>query len=165
MHAQPEPTDRAEVQKLVSAVEAALVQEMQTAIRIDHPDVPSWQDGPRIGTTPPVQQPGRPAMSPRATDASVLMLAGGGMSFLVCGGIALVMWASQSADPVVCGIVFGAPTALALALGRLFGRAKAAIEAAPAPVHHHYNGDVHQDQRSMESKNYGVIANTRNQIS
>jgi hypothetical protein len=159
----PGPADRSEVTKLANAVDAVLVQEMQTAIRIDHPDVPSWQEGPRIGSAPPIAQPGRTPMSQGATDASVLMLCGGGATVMVSGSAAGLMYFSQFADPVVCAIVLGAPVALALAIGRLFGRAKAAMEAVPAPVHNHYNGNVHQDLSSTTSKTYGVIANTRNQ--
>ncbi|WP_030975163.1 hypothetical protein [Streptomyces sp. NRRL S-1824] len=144
-----------QARQVAAAVDAVYV-EKPTSYRDDTPL-------PIIGDTPPVQQPGRPAMSSRATDASVLMLAAGGTSFLVCGGAALVMWASESADPVVCGIVFGAPTALILAIGRLVGRVKATVEAAPAPVHHHYNGPVTQDSRSITTTTRGVIANTRNQ--
>lgn len=134
-----------------------------TAVRLDDPEIPSWKDGSRIGDTPPVAQPGRTPMSQKATDASVLMLAAGGTSFLVCGGAALVMWASESADPVVCGIVFGAPTALVLAIGRLVGRVKETVEAAPATHHHHYTGNVVQDSRRITTTTRGVIANTRNQ--
>ncbi|MET7788120.1 hypothetical protein ABZS93_16125 [Streptomyces sp900116325] len=141
---------------LQQAVDRAITEELIAGYRDTTPL-------PLVGTAPPVAQPGRTPMSQGATDASVLMLCGGGAAFLVSGGVSLVMWASESADPVVCGIVFGAPTVLALALGRLFGKVKAANAAAPAPVHHHYNGNVIQDQRSVESKTYGVIANTRNQ--
>jgi hypothetical protein len=102
-------------------------------------------------------------MSQRATDTSALMLSGGVASLLVGGSASLVMVASGSADPVVCAIVFGAPTALVFALSRLVGRVKAVVEAAPAPVHHHYNGPVTQDSRSITTTTRGVIANTRNQ--
>lgn len=154
---QPTPAaDRSEVKKLANAVEEALAQEMQTSYRDDRPI-------PVIGTAPPVAQPGRTPMSQGATDASVLMLCGGGAAFLVSGGVSLVMWASESADPVVCGIVFGAPTMLALAIGRLVGKVKAANSAAPAPVHHHYNGTVVQDSRSTHTQTRGVWAKTNNQ--
>ncbi|MGI5469473.1 hypothetical protein [Streptomyces sp. CA-132043] len=113
---------------------------------------------PAHGTTPPVAQPGRPPMSQGATDASVLMLAGGTTTAMVGGTAAVLMYVSQFADPVVCGLVFGAPTALVLALGRL------AKKARPAPdVHHHYEGPVHQDQRHVQSKTTGVWAKTNNQ--
>src|SRR4051794_16053633 len=77
MPAQPEPTDRAEVAKLANAVEEALADAMPTRVRNEDPAVPSWRDGPRIGTAPPVSdQPGarRPAMSQRAVDLNTTIL-------------------------------------------------------------------------------------------
>ncbi|MCF3129854.1 hypothetical protein [Streptomyces olivochromogenes] len=113
---------------------------------------------PAHGDTPPVVQPGRPPMSQGATDASVLMLAGGAATAMVGGTAAALMYVSQFADPVVCGLAFGAPTALVLALARLAKRAK------PAPdVHHHYQGPVHQDRRTVHSRTTGVWAKTNNQ--
>ncbi|WP_329057234.1 hypothetical protein OG511_11665 [Streptomyces sp. NBC_01453] len=113
---------------------------------------------PTHGTTPPVAQPGRPPMSQGATDASVLMLAGGTATAMIGGTAAVLMYVSQFADPVVCGLVFGAPTALVLALGRLAKKAK------PAPdVHHHYEGHVYQDRRNVHSRTTGVWAKTNNQ--
>ncbi|MGW7487141.1 hypothetical protein [Streptomyces sp. NPDC054786] len=121
-----------------------------TAYRDDTPP-------PAHGDTPPVAQPGRPPMSQGATDASVLMLAGGATTAMVGGTAAVLLYVSQFADPVVCGLVFGAPTALVLALGRLAKRAK------PAPdIHHHYQGPVHQDQRNVHSRTTGVWAKTNN---
>ncbi|MFJ2001629.1 hypothetical protein [Streptomyces chartreusis] len=125
--------------------------EMPTAHRDDSPL-------PAYGPTPPVAQPGRPPMSQGATDASVLMLAGGTTTAMVGGTAALLMYASQYADPVVCGLVFGAPTALVLALARLVKRAK------PAPdIHQHYSGPVHQEQHNLHTTNRGVWAKTTNQ--
>ncbi|MFH8567491.1 hypothetical protein [Streptomyces sp. NPDC017993] len=112
---------------------------------------------PAHGDSPPVAQPGRPPMSQGATDASVLMLAGGATTAMVGGTAALVMYVSQFADPVVCGLVFGAPTALVLALSRLAQRAKPASD-----VHHHYQSLVHQDQRTVHSRTAGVWAKTNN---
>jgi hypothetical protein len=112
---------------------------------------------PQYGTAPPVAQPGRPPMSQGATDASTLMLAGGATTAMVGGTAAVVMYVSQFADPVVCAIVFGAPTALVLAIARLAKRAK------PAPdVHHHYSGPVYQDQRNVHTSTRGVWARTDN---
>ncbi|MFI2617607.1 hypothetical protein [Streptomyces sp. NPDC018584] len=108
--------------------------------------------------TTPVTQPGRPPMSQGATDASVLMLTGGATTVMVGGTAGVLMYASQFADPLVCGLVFGAPTALVLALARLAKRAK------PAPdIHHHYRGPVHQDQRTVHSRTSGVWAKTTNE--
>lgn len=149
--------------KLSAAVDEAIAGERRTSIRIDDPDVPSWKDGPRIGAAPPVNQPGRTPMSQRATDASALMLAGGATTVMVGGATSFVLLASHYANPVVCAIVVGAPTVLVLAISRLLGRAKAAIEAAPAPTHNHYHGPVTQDSRSITTTTRGIIANTRNQ--
>jgi hypothetical protein len=112
---------------------------------------------PARGDAPPVAQPGRPPMSQGATDASVLMLAGGTATAMVGGTAAVLMYFSQFADPIVCGLVFGAPTALVLALARLAARAK------PAPdIHHHYEGPVYQDQRNVHTTTRGVWAKTNN---
>ncbi|WP_098247402.1 hypothetical protein [Streptomyces formicae] len=113
---------------------------------------------PAHGDTPAVAQPGRPPMSQGATDASVLLLAGGATTVMVGGTAGVLMYVSQFADPLVCGLAFGAPTALVLALARLAQRAK------PAPdIHHHYQGPVHQDRRTLHSRTNGVWAKTHNQ--
>ncbi|MGW0763740.1 hypothetical protein ACWD1Y_46070 [Streptomyces sp. NPDC002814] len=122
-----------------------------TAYRDDSP-VPAY------GATPPVAQPGRPPMSQGATDASVLMLAGGATVSMIGLTTSVLMYVSQFADPVVCAIVFGAPTALVLALARFAKRAK------PAPaIHQHYTGPVHQDHRNVRTTTRGVWAKTNNQ--
>lgn len=143
---------------LARAVEDAIIGELAKTYHRDESPLPA------TGPTPPVPQPGRPPMSQRATDASALMLAGGAATVMVGGGASLVMLASGYADPTVCAIAFGAPTVLVLAISRLVNRAKAVVEAAPAPVHHHYNGTVHVDQRSIHATTRGVIAHTRNEL-
>ncbi|MGW5178236.1 hypothetical protein ACWERY_28360 [Streptomyces sp. NPDC004082] len=111
---------------------------------------------PDFGSAPPVAQPGRPPMSQGATDASVLMLAGGATTTMVGGTAAVLLYVSQFADPIVCGLVFGAPTALLLALARLARHAK------PAPnVHYHYTGPVHQEQHHTHTTR-AVWAKTTN---
>ncbi|SED57145.1 hypothetical protein SAMN05216489_03808 [Streptomyces sp. 3213] len=126
------------------------------------PETPtSYRDDspvPARGDAPPVAQPGRPPMSQGATDASVLMLAGATSTAMVGGTAAVLMYVSQYADPLVCGLVFGAPTALVLALARLLKGAK------PAPdVHQHYEGPVYQDQRTIHTRTTGVWAKTNNE--
>ncbi|MEU2924191.1 hypothetical protein ABZ636_03890 [Streptomyces sp. NPDC007251] len=114
-----------------------------------------------IGNTPPVPQPGRPPMSQGATDASVLMIAGAGSVSMVSLSAGVLMYLSQYADPVVCGIVFGAPTLLVLALARLAKRAKGVL---PEEHHHHYDGATfYQDQREQHSKTTAVWAKNTNQ--
>lgn len=117
---------------------------------------------PVVGSAPPVEQPGRPAMSQKATDTSVLMLAGGFTTVMVSGSAAGLMYFSQFADPVACAIVLGAPVALVMAVSRLVAKAHS---AAPQPVTNHFHGTVHHDGRTVTSTTRGVIANTRNQTS
>lgn len=114
---------------------------------------------PPVGPTPPVPQPGRPPMSSKAVDDTARML---GASVLIAssgGAATAVLWASGYANPAVVACVFGAPTALVLALGRLAKRAKAVL---PEEHHHHYDGPVYQDQRNVHSSTRGVWAKTTN---
>ena len=114
---------------------------------------------PPVGTTPPVTQPGRPPMSSKAVDDTARML---GASVLIAssgGAATAILWASGYANPAVVAAVFGAPTALVLALGRL---AKRARNVLPEEHHHHYDGPVYQDQRHQNSKNTGLWAKTTN---
>ncbi|MFJ5027125.1 hypothetical protein ACIQB5_03315 [Streptomyces sp. NPDC088560] len=112
---------------------------------------------PRYGSTPPVAQPGRPPMSQGATDASVLILSGAAATSMTGLTAAVLMYVSQTANPVVCAIVFGAPTAFVLALAKLAKRAQ------PAPdIHQHYEGPVYQDQRNVHTTTRGVWAKTNN---
>lgn len=113
---------------------------------------------PAVGTAPPVAQPGQPPMSQWATDVSGVLKAVGVIAVPVGGAL----WLVGQVDPLTLGIIGGTPIALALAVSRLVGKAKVAIEAAPAPIHQHYHGDVTQDSRSITSTTRGVIANTRN---
>ncbi|MFJ8677238.1 hypothetical protein [Streptomyces sp. NPDC093589] len=122
---------------------------------------------PAIGPTPPVPQPGRPAMSSKATDDSVRMISAGFLTLCAGGATAAVLHFSGEADPTVIGLMAAVPAGLAIpivALSRLVKRTKEAAEAAPPVHHHHYNGTVNQDQRSINSKTSGFVANTRNQL-
>ncbi|RPK69982.1 hypothetical protein EES45_36290 [Streptomyces sp. ADI97-07] len=119
---------------------------------------------PTVGTAPPQAQPGRTPMSQGATDASVLMLAGGGALSMVSVSAGILMYLSQYADPVACGVVLGAPTVGFLALCRLARRAKEVVEAAPPVVHNHYEGTVVQDNTEINTHTRGVIARTTNRF-
>ncbi|MFF8659478.1 hypothetical protein [Streptomyces huasconensis] len=115
---------------------------------------------PQYGPTPPVPQPGRPPMSSKAVDDTARML---GASILVAtsgGSATAVLWASGHANPLVVALVFGAPTALVLAMGRL---ARKARQPMPPEIHNHIAGDLYQDQRNVHSRTSGVWAKTNNQ--
>ncbi|MEU9323215.1 hypothetical protein AB0D91_05285 [Streptomyces canus] len=102
----------------------------------------------RTGTAPPVVHPERPAMSAKAVDDSVRMLSASVLIATGGGATTAILWASGMANPTVVALVFGAPTALVLALGRLARRAK---DVLPDEHHHHYSGpirqELHTDQR------------------
>ncbi|WP_432053713.1 hypothetical protein [Streptomyces sp. bgisy022] len=120
----------------------------QTSYRDDSPL-------PAVGTAPPVPQPGRPPMSSKAVDDSVRMLSASVLVATGGGAATAVLWASGYANPAVVACVFGAPTALVLALGRL------ARKARPEPeVHQHFHGPV--TQQTTHSRTNGVWAKNIN---
>lgn len=180
---QPHPTDRTELLKLAGEVDDALAQAIaeetqrrqQTAIRVTDPDIPSWRDGARIGTTPPVtNQPGsrRPAMSQRAVDLNTTILSTSVVIASIGGAATGILWASHYANPTViqwiCGCAVAVPAAFAvaaLAFKGLMKSAKQVVEAAPPTINQHYRGTVHQDNRQqhLHTRTTGVIAYTRNQ--
>lgn len=137
--------------KLLAAVEEAM--RTPTSYRDDSPV-------PAIGTAPPVEQPGRPAMSGKAVDDTARMLGASVLIAVTGGSGTALLWASGYANPTVVALVFGAPTALALAIGCVMKRAR---EAVPPEIHNHYSGDVYQDQRNVHTSTRGVWAKTNNQ--
>lgn len=135
-----------------SVIEAAVEHALQKTFHRDDTPVPA------VGTAPPVAQPGRPPMSSKAVDDSVRMLSASVVIAVTGGSTTAVLWASGYANPAVVALVFGGPTALVLALGRLAKRAKGVL---PEEHHHHYTGPV--DQRTTHSSTRGVWAKTNNQ--
>ncbi|MET9053281.1 hypothetical protein ABZW50_19265 [Streptomyces bacillaris] len=126
---------------------------------------------PDIGPTPPVPQPGRPPMSQRAVDLNTTILTSSVLTTALGGSTTAILWASGHANPTaiawICGSIIAVPVALTLpvlALKGLMKGAKEVAQAAPAPTHHHYNGNVTVDQRAIHATTRGVIANTRNQM-
>ncbi|MFI7329335.1 hypothetical protein ACIBQ3_32450 [Streptomyces rubiginosohelvolus] len=162
---QPDPADRAEVLKLADAVETVLLKEMAKTYHRD--DTPL----PVVGTAPPVEQPGRAAMSQRAVDRNTTILTSSILTAAAGGAVSLILWTSGHANETViawiCGGIVGVPVALTLpvlALKGLMKGVKDAAEAAPAPVTNHFHGNVHHDERTVTSTTRGVIANNRNQL-
>lgn len=116
----------------------------------------------RESTSPPAQRE-VPAMSARTTEtARAVMFCS--LATVPPGLVAVaVMVASEHANPTVIGMICAAPAAIAvpiLALARLLRRAG---QAAPAEIHQHYTGPVHQDQRKVENKNVGAWVKNTNQ--
>lgn len=156
MPAEADPTRTAMTDSEAATEARRIITDFATAYRDQTPV-------PHVGTAPPVQQPGRPAMSSRATDDSVRMIAFGGMTLMMSAGGGILMVASDFADPTVIGMICAAPTAVAipiLALARLAGRAR---DAVPAEIHNHYSGTVVQDQRETHTSNRGAWVKNINQ--
>lgn len=112
-----------------------------------------------IGNATPVEQPGIPPQSRAAVDYAVRVLSTGVATALGSGGLALVLAATQAADPIVCGIVFGAPIGLAVPIAALSGLARRWKQAPPV-VHQHYNGPV--THQTTHSRTAGLWAKTDN---
>ena len=111
---------------------------------------------PTVGSTPPVPQPGRPPMSQKATDASVLMLSAGVASLPIGGMTSLVLYTLGHVDPTSLAIGAVAPVALVLAIGTLLRR----LAGVRTEHHHHYQGPVHQNH--VHSSTRGMWAKTTN---
>ncbi|MFR9796611.1 hypothetical protein ACL02U_12005 [Streptomyces sp. MS06] len=154
MSADTRPAQPAMTDEEAAAAARDIIADFATSYR-DHNPAPAY------GSTPPVAQPGRPPMSQRATDTSVILLAGGAASIPVGGMTSLVLYTLGHVDPTALAIGAAAPVALILAVSSLLRRAKGVL---PGEHHHHYNGPVHQDQRHVDVKNTGIsVKNTNKQ--
>jgi acetylornithine deacetylase/succinyl-diaminopimelate desuccinylase-like protein len=151
MPAETDPTRTAMTEQEAAVEARRIITDFATSYRDQTPV-------PRYGDAPPVPQPGRPPMSSKAVDDTARMLGASVLIAVSGGSTTAVLWASGYANPTVVALVFGAPTALALALGRVMKRVK---EATPDVHHHHYTG--HVDQRTVHTKTTGVWARTNNQ--
>lgn len=146
---QPNPAIRRNADQLMAAID-----EIQIEKATSYRDTTRL---PAVGPTPPVQQPGQPAMSQWAIDSSGVLKAVSVASLPV--GVAV--WLVGQVDSLTLGIILGSPAAVALAVARLVAKVKDANQAAPQPVVQHYHGTVHQDTRTVTSTTRGVIATTR----
>lgn len=163
-----QPTPNNDTLHRAAQIAAAVDAVYQQPTRYRDDTLPST---PTIGTTPPVTQPGRPAMSSKATDDSVRMLTAGWLTLCAGGATSAVLHFSSTADPTVVALVAAVPASLAipvLALSRLVKHVKDTVEAAPTEHHHHYTGTVIQDARTdartINAHNRGLWATTHNQL-
>ncbi|MFI8365240.1 hypothetical protein ACIGD1_34450 [Streptomyces sp. NPDC085612] len=121
---------------------------------------------PAYGDTPPVAQPGRPPMSPKATDISALMLSGSVAALSVSGGVSLVLYTLGQVDPVALAIGAAGPVALVLAAGSLLkALARAKSASTTTTHHHHYTGSVSvRQETTLSSTTKGMIARANNTL-
>ncbi|MFE2486024.1 hypothetical protein ACFXGR_22540 [Streptomyces mirabilis] len=164
MPAQPEPTNRAEIQKLANAVEEALAGEMQTSYRDDSSDLPSWRDGSRIGATPPVAQPDTriaPQWAVGIAVASIGVGAGatglGCAAWLAAKGLSMVSVPGLERFALIVIAPFAGVAMVLTAASVAIGKARKGITV----VNNH--GPVHVDRRKIRSKTTGVLVKNTNQ--
>jgi hypothetical protein len=94
-------------------------------------------------------------MSAKAVDDTARMIGASVVIATTGGATTAVLWASGYANPAVVACVFGAPTALVLAISRLLRSAK------PEPeVHQHFHGPV--THQTTHSRTNGVWAKNIN---
>jgi len=155
---QPAPTeaDRDTVRRLMAALDE-IGAEQPTAVRIDDPAIPSWQDGPQVGTTAPVPQPDSRIVPQWALGVAVGSIGvGAGVTFIGCGvwlackGLASVIH-SLSTVTLNGVLVVTLPIAgLAMAVTAIGGAISKAKKAVLPDVHVHNGPEYHQtsiDQR------------------
>jgi hypothetical protein len=169
----PPTTARRRAAQIAAAVDDIYTSQ-STAVRVPDTAIPSWKDGPRIGTTPPVtDQPGarRPPMSQRAVDLNTTILSTSVVIAVTGGSTAAVLAASSLANSTViawiCGAVIAVPVALALpvlALKALMKSAKEVVQAAPPEIHQHYSGPITQTNQTINADSHGLIAITRPEL-
>lgn len=147
--ATPTNDDRDTIRRLFAALDEVAA-EKPTAVRVEDPSIPSYKDGPRVGDAPPVDQPGRPAMSSRATDASVMMIAGGFLSICLGAAVSGVLYFSGKADQTVVIALCAGPPVTFLALKSLVKGVKRAV--VPDVHNHTYTGPVHQQQHTDQRR-------------
>lgn len=162
-----QPAGQTPINPAARAFLADVEEALAEAARV--PAATSYRDPrptPPIGTTPPVPQPGRPAMSEKAVDDTARMIGASLVIGMTGAAGTSILWASGHANPEVIAWACAVPVSVAvpvLALSRLVKRTKDVAAAAPAEQHHHYNGPVTQDHRTYTSETRGIWASTRNQ--
>jgi hypothetical protein len=139
--------------KFLAEIEEAL--EPATAYRDPSPT-------PKIGEAMPVAQPGRPPMSQKATDASMLMLAAGAASLPIGGMTSLVLYTLGNTDPTTLTIAAGGSVAFVLAVASLIRAAGRGMQGIGAEHNHYYNGPVSQKTHNVTTQTRGLFAKTIN---
>jgi hypothetical protein len=139
-----------------------------TAVRIEDPAIPSYKDGPRVGTTPPVPQPDSrlvPAWALGVAVASIGVGAGsiglGCAVWLACKGLSSVIHSLSSvtlAGVLAVAVPFAGATMLATAIGGAISKFK---KAAVPEVHHH-NGPEYHEHNTTTTNTRAVWAKTIN---
>lgn len=154
--ATPTDTDRDNIRRLFAALDE-IGTDKPTAVRVEDPSIPSFQDGPRVGDAPPVPQPDSRIVPPWALGLAVGSVGVGAGSiglgcavWLACKGLSSVIHSLSTvtlAGVLTVAIPFAGAAMLATAIGGMISKAK---KAALPDVHVHNGPEYHQtsvDQR------------------
>ncbi|MET9909708.1 hypothetical protein ABZZ74_23385 [Streptomyces sp. NPDC006476] len=173
MYDLPEPpvtTTGQATNPLTDSVMQAAVRDLihQTSYRNPDPNVPSHQDGPRVGTTPPVPQPDSRLVPQWALGVAVASIGvGAGTTglgcavWLACKGLASVIHSLSSvtlAGVLTVAIPFAGAAMLATAIGGAISKAKRAV----VPEIHHHNGPEYHEHHTTETNTRAVWSKTIN---
>ena len=122
-----------------------------TAVRIEDPAIPTYQDGPRVGDAPPVPQPDSRIVPPWALGLAVGSVGVGAGSvglgcavWLACKGLSSVIHSLSTvtlAGVLTVAIPFAGLATLATAIGGAISKTK---KAAALEVHHHNGPEYHE---------------------
>lgn len=153
--ATPTQADRDTIRRLMAALDEI---EQPTAVRVDDPNVPSWHEGSRIGTAPPVPQPDSrvvPAWALGLAVASIGVGAGsiglGCAVWLACQGLSSVIHSLSTvtlAGVLTVAIPFAGVATVVTAIGGAISKTKRAV----VPDVHVYSGPVTQHHRTTNSR-------------
>lgn len=120
----------------------------------------SLPDKPTIGTARPVAQPDNRIVPSWAVGIAVASIGvGAGITGVGCGAWLVLQGLSSVTlnGVLMVTLPFAGLAMVVTAVGGLFKSARG------MKVTHHYEGPVYQDQRNVESKNFGVWAKNNNQ--
>ena len=151
--AAPTAADRDRIRRLMAAVDE-ISAEQPTTVRVVDPAIPSFEDGPRVGTTPPVPQPDSRIAPQWAVGVAVASIGvGAGATGLGCAawlafkGLAMVSVPGLERFAWIIIAPFAGLAMAATAIGGLISRAK---RSATPEIHHHTGPEYHEhhtDQR------------------
>ncbi|MEU1497294.1 hypothetical protein [Streptomyces sp. NPDC005732] len=161
--ATPTAADRENIRRLFAALDEA-VADQPTAVRVDDPSIPSFEDGAKIGDTPPVSQPDSrivPAWAAGVAVASIGVGAGatglGCAAWLACKGLSMVSVPGLERFALIVIAPFAGAAMVLTAAGVAISKARTAITVV------NNNGPVYQDQREIRSKATGLVVKNNNQ--
>ncbi len=161
--ATPTATDRDNIRRLFAALDE-IGTDKPTSVRVDDESIPSFKDGPRVGTTPPVAQPDSRIVTAWALGLAVGSIGVGAGSiglgcavWLACKGLSSVIHSLSTvtlAGVLTVAIPFAGLAMIVTAVGGAISKAGRAVVP---DVHHHNGTEYHQtsidQRRSLTQKN------------